>query len=140
MLWAKSFHLIFVICWFAGLFYLPRLYVNHAQAEDAVTASRLLQMERKLLRFMTVLGVLALGFGVLTWSFYGFYAGRGWYWMHAKLALVAALVIYHGWCWKLYRDFARGERRHGHVWYRWFNEFPVLILFAVVILAIVKPF
>ncbi|TJZ77511.1 CopD family protein [Chitiniphilus eburneus] len=140
MLWAKSFHLIFVTCWFAGLFYLPRLFVNHAQVQDEATAARLLLMERKLLRFMTALAVLALGFGVLTWSFYGFYAGPGWYWMHAKLTLVATLVLYHGWCWRLYLGFVRGKAKHNHVWYRWFNEFPVLILFAVVILAIVKPF
>ena len=140
MLWAKSFHLIFVISWFAGLFYLPRLFVNHAMADDATTQARLLLMERKLLRFMTPLAVLALILGGVTWWYYGFYAGKGWYWMHAKLMLVLMLLGYHAWCWKLYRDFAANRNCHGHIWFRWFNELPVLILVCVVILVIVKPF
>ncbi|WP_408611849.1 CopD family protein [Chitiniphilus purpureus] len=140
MLWAKSFHLIFVISWFAGLFYLPRLFVNHAMADDSVTQARLLLMERKLLRFMTPLAALALILGAVTWWYYGFYAGKGWYWMHVKLVLVLVLVGYHAWCWRLYRDFAANRNRHGHVWFRWFNELPVLVLVCVVILVIVKPF
>ncbi|WP_255988211.1 CopD family protein [Chitinolyticbacter albus] len=140
MLWVKALHIIFVTSWFAGLFYLPRLFVNHAMTEDAATRERLQLMERKLLRFMTPLAVLAIGFGLWTWAYYGFYAGAGWRWMHAKLLLVALLVGYHGWCWQLYRDFATGRNRHSHVWFRWFNEFPVLVLFAVVILVVVKPF
>jgi putative membrane protein len=136
VLWIKSLHLIFVTSWFAGLFYLPRLFVNHAMVDDAATAGRLLLMEQKLYRFMTPLAVLALGFGAWLWLGYGI-TGR---WLHAKLALVAVLIGYHYYCGRLLQDFAQGRNRHGHVWYRWFNELPVLILFAVVPLAIVKPF
>lgn len=136
MLWIKSLHLIFVTSWFAGLFYLPRLFVNHAMVDDAATAGRLLLMEQKLYRFMTPLAVLALGFGIWLWLGYGITGG----WLHAKLALVAVLIGYHYYCGRLLQDFAQGRNRHGHVWYRWFNELPVLILFAVVPLAIVKPF
>lgn len=136
MLWIKSLHLIFVTSWFAGLFYLPRLFVNHAMVDDAATAGRLLLMEQKLYRFMTPLAVLALGFGIWLWLGYGITGG----WLHAKLALVAVLIGYHYYCGRLLQDFAQGRNRHSHVWYRWFNELPVLILFAVVPLAIVKPF
>ena len=136
MLWIKSLHLIFVTSWFAGLFYLPRLFVNHAMVDDPATAGRLLLMERKLYRFMTPLAALALGFGLWLWLGYGIDGG----WLHAKLALVAMLIGYHLYCGKLMNDFAQGRNRHGHVWYRWFNEVPVLILFAIVPLVIIKPF
>lgn len=136
MLWVKSFHLIFVTSWFAGLFYLPRLFVNHALVEDAATAERLKLMEHKLYRFMAPLAVLALIFGLWLWLGYGISGG----WLHAKLALVAVLVAYHLYCGKLLDDFKHDRNRHSHVWYRWFNELPVLILFAVVILVVVKPF
>lgn len=136
MLWVKALHVIFVTSWFAGLFYLPRLFVNHAMVDDAATAERLALMERKLYRFMTPLAVLALGFGLWLWLGYGISGG----WLHAKLALVAVLIGYHFYCGKLMRDFRQGRNRHGHIWYRWFNELPVMILFAVVILVIVKPF
>lgn len=136
MLWVKALHVIFVTSWFAGLFYLPRLFVNHAMVDDAATAERLALMERKLYRFMTPLAVLALGFGLWLWLGYGISGG----WLHAKLALVAVLIGYHLYCGKLMRDFRQGRNRHGHIWYRWFNELPVMILFAVVILVIVKPF
>ena len=136
MLWIKSLHLIFVTSWFAGLFYLPRLFVNHAMVDDPATAGRLLLMERKLYRFMTPLAALALGFGLWLWLGYGIDGG----WLHAKLVLVAALIGYHLYCGKLMNDFAQGRNRHGHVWYRWFNEVPVLILFAIVPLVIIKPF
>lgn len=140
MLWVKAFHIIFVISWFAGLFYLPRIFVNHAMATEPAEIERLKLMERKLFRFMTPIAVLALGFGVWMWGYYAFYMGAGWYWMHAKLALVALLVAYHLWCGKIYRDFAADKNRRSHVWYRVFNEIPVLILMAVVILVVVKPF
>jgi putative membrane protein len=136
VLWIKSLHLVFVTSWFAGLFYLPRLFVNHAMVDDAATAGRLLLMEQKLYRFMTPLAVLALGFGAWLWLGYGITGG----WLHAKLALVAVLIGYHYYCGRLLKDFEQGRNRHGHVWYRWFNELPVLILLAVVPLAIVKPF
>ncbi|HEY0563093.1 MAG TPA: CopD family protein [Methylophilus sp.] len=136
MLWVKAFHLIFVTSWFAGLFYLPRLFVNHAMVSDAATLERLALMEHKLYRFMLPLAVLALVFGLWLWLGYGITGG----WLHAKLALVAGLIVYHLYCGKLMRDFKAGKNLHSHVWYRWFNELPVLILFAVVILVVVKPF
>ncbi len=136
MLWIKAFHIIFVTSWFAGLFYLPRLFVNHAMATDPATSERLKLMERKLYRFMLPLAVLALAFGFWLWLGYGITGG----WMHPKLMLVAGLVAYHLYCGKLLNDFRQDRNRHSHVWYRWFNELPVLILFAVVILVVVKPF
>jgi protoporphyrinogen IX oxidase len=135
MLWFKALHIIFVTSWFAGLFYLPRLFVNHAMVEGAA-AERLALMERKLYRFMTPLAVLALAFGIWLWLGYGFTGG----WMHAKLVLVLVLIAYHLYCGKLMRDFTLGRNVHSHVWYRWFNEIPVLMLIAVVILVVVKPF
>ena len=141
MLWVKAFHIIFVTSWFAGLFYLPRLFVNHAMVLDsamnnAATLERLELMERKLYRFMLPLAVLALGFGLWLWLGYGITGA----WLHVKLVLVAGLVAYHVYCGKLMRDFKAGNNMHHHVWYRWFNEVPVIVLFAVVILVVVKPF
>jgi putative membrane protein len=136
MLWIKSLHIIFVTSWFAGLFYLPRLFVNHAMIDDPATAGRLLMMEQKLYRFMGPLALLALAFGLWLWLGYGISGG----WLHAKLALVVLLIGYHHYCGRLLKDFAQGRNRHSHVWYRWFNEVPVLVLFAVVILVVVKPF
>lgn len=136
MLWIKALHIIFVTSWFAGLFYLPRLFVNHAMVSDAVTQERLSLMEHKLYRFMLPLAILALVFGLWLWLGYGISGG----WMHAKLLFVAALIGYHVYCGKLMRDFKSGKNTHSHVWYRWFNEAPVFILFAVVILVVVKPF
>lgn len=136
MLWIKALHIIFVTSWFAGLFYLPRLFVNHAMESNHTTLARLAMMEYKLYRFMTPLAVLALGLGLWLWLGYGI----GGAWLHAKLVLVAGLVVYHLYCGKLMRDFKAGKNTHSHVWYRWFNEAPVLILFAVVILVVVKPF
>ena len=136
MLWIKALHIVFVTSWFAGLFYLPRLFVNHAMVEDASSSERLKLMERKLFRFMTPLAVLALVFGLWLWLGYGITGG----WMHAKLVLVMGLVAYHFYCGLLVQDFALDRNRRTHVWYRWFNEIPVMILFAVVILVVVKPF
>lgn len=136
MLWVKALHLIFVTSWFAGLFYLPRLFVNHAMVSDAATLERLALMEHKLYRFMLPLALLALGFGLWLWLGYGITGG----WLHAKLVLVVGLIAYHLYCGKLMRDFKAGNNQHSHVWYRWFNELPVLVLFAVVILVVVKPF
>lgn len=145
MLWVKALHIIFVTSWFAGLFYLPRLFVNHAMVLDSAmnntaTLERLELMERKLYRFMLPLAVLALGFGVWLWLGFGMDWGATGAWLHAKLVLVAGLVVYHFYCGKLMRDFKAGNNTHSHVWYRWFNEVPVLALFAIVILVVVKPF
>lgn len=135
-LYIKAFHLFFVVSWFAGLFYLPRLYVNLALAEPGKEYDRLLLMAFKLFRFMTPLAVLALVLGLLLWLGYG--VGGGW--LHAKLALVAVLVGYHGYCYRLLQDFVRQRNRRSHVWFRFFNELPVLLLLAVLILVVVKPF
>jgi putative membrane protein len=137
MLWVKAFHIIAVVTWFAALFYLPRLFVYHAMSEDAVSIERFKVMERKLYRgIMTPSAMLAVALGLWLWLGFGFAGG----WLHAKLALVTVLLIYHVYCGKLLRDFRDDRNRHGHVFYRWFNEFPVLILVAVVILVVVKPF
>ncbi|OIQ99383.1 hypothetical protein GALL_186200 [mine drainage metagenome] len=141
MLWIKSLHIIFVTSWFAGLFYLPRLFVNHAMVLDSkisdnTTSERLKLMESKLYRFMLPLAVLALGFGL--WLWIGFGATGGW--IHAKLTLVAALVAYHLYCGKLVKDFKQDKNQHSHIWYRWFNEIPVIVLSIIVILVVVKPF
>ena len=121
----------------AGLFYLPRLYVYHAQADDRISLDRFKIMERKVFwGIATPGGVLTIVFGL--WLWLGWFQGAG-LWLHAKLCLVAVLVAYHLWCGKLMMDFRREQNTHGHVWYRWFNEFPVLILVAVVLLVVYKP-
>ena len=138
MLWIKAFHIVFVTSWFAGLFYLPRILVNLAMLGPEPTAerARLLLMARKLYRFMMPLMLLALILGLWLWLGYGITGG----WMHAKLALVVGLIGYHHMCGGMIRRFERGENRHSHVWYRWFNEVPVLVLIAVVLLVVLKPF
>ncbi len=136
MLWVKAFHLIFVTSWFAGLFYLPRIYVNLAMEQDPQAQARLLLMAHKLYRFMQPLMLLALAFGIWLWLGYGFEGG----WLHAKLTLVALLIGYHHACGSLLKKFSAQQNRRSHVWFRWFNEVPVLILFAVVILVVTKPF
>jgi protoporphyrinogen IX oxidase len=138
MLWVKSLHLVFMVTWFAGLFYLPRLFVYHAQSQDRVSIERFKLMERKLFwGIMTPGAVLTIVFG--TWLWLGwFMPATGW--LHAKLALVALLAGYHLWCWRLMRAFAADRNRRSHVWLRWFNEFPVLVLFATVFLVVFKPF
>ncbi|HEX7812695.1 MAG TPA: protoporphyrinogen oxidase HemJ [Burkholderiales bacterium] len=137
MLWIKSFHIIFMVTWFAGLFYLPRLFVYHAMSEDSVSKERFKVMERKLFfGIMTPGAILTIGFGLWLWLGYGFYGG----WLHAKLVLVAALVAYHVYCGKLLFDFRRDRNRHGHVFYRWMNEVPVILLIAIVLLVELQPF
>lgn len=138
MLWVKAFHIIFVVCWFAGIFYLPRLFVHHASVTDAATRQRLGLMEAKLYRFMTPFMVLTLIFGAWLTS----YAGSTYFsqpWFHAKLCLVAALVVYHLYCGRCIRRLHSGQDQRSHVFYRVFNELPVLALFAIVILVVVKP-
>ena len=137
MLWVKALHVIFMVTWFAGLLYLPRLFVYHAQSSDAVSVERFKVMERKLFfGIMTPGAVLTIIFGAWLWLGWGFSGG----WLHAKLALVAVLVAYHLWCAKLLADFRHDRNTRSHVWFRWFNEFPVLVLIAIVILVVVKPF
>ena len=138
MLIIKSLHLVFVISWFAGLFYLPRIFVNLAMVPESSEAERqrLLLMAGKLYRFMLPLALLALVFGFWLWLVYGFSGA----WLHAKLLLVGVLVIYHGWCGRLLKRFMTDGNAYSHVWYRWFNELPVLVLTAVVFLVVLKPF
>ena len=135
MLWIKAFHIIFVTSWFAGLFYLPRIFVNLALAKEEPEIARLLLMAHKLYRFVTPIAYLALGLGIWLWLGYGF-AGM---WLNIKLALVVMLLAYHIYCGHLLAAFKQERNAHGHVWYRWFNEVPVLLLIAVVILVTVKP-
>jgi len=138
VLWIKSLHIIFMVTWFAGLFYLPRLFVYHAMADDVASRERFKVMERKLYRgIMTPGAVLTIVFGV--WLWLGWFRGSS-SWLHAKIALVAILAGYHVWCGKLLRDFAADRSAKSHVWFRWFNEFPVVILAATVLLVVFKPF
>jgi putative membrane protein len=135
MLWIKSLHIVFVVSWFAGLFYLPRIFVNLAMETDATSITRLLAMARRLYRFMTVLAVPAVLFGVWLMTF-GFGGG----WLHAKLVLVALVIGYHHACGSLLKKFELGKNKRSDRWYRWFNEVPVVLLLAIVILVVVKPF
>jgi len=136
MLWVKAFHIIFVVSWFAGLFYLPRIFVNHAMATETAEIERLKLMEHKLYRFMAPLAILALALGLWLWLGYGITGG----WMHAKLALVVLLIGYHLYCGHLVKIFAADRNTRSDKFYRVFNELPVLVLMAVTILVVVKPF
>lgn len=140
MLWIKSFHIIFMVAWYAGIFYLPRLFVYHTLAEDKTSIERFKVMERRLYYgIMMPSMILALGFGLWLWSLYqiGFHAG----WMNVKLGLVVLLVAHHFYLGKLMNDFKHDRNQHGHVFYRWLNEIPALpILIGVVVLTVVKPF
>ncbi len=138
MLWVKAFHIVFVVSWFAGLFYLPRIFVNLAMLppDSVAERDRLLLMGRKLYRFSLWLSVFAIAFGVWLWLGFGITGA----WLRLKLVLVGGLVGYHHYCVVLLKQFERGINTHNHVWYRVFNEIPVLALTAIVILAVVKPF
>ena len=140
MLWVKAFHVIFMVTWFAGLFYLPRLFVYHAVTTDETSHQRFLVMERKLYIIMTIGAVLTAIFGFWMTGVYAWEAYSQSAWLIAKLVLVALLVAYHLACLKIVRDFRNKANRHGHVYYRWFNEAPSLLLIAIVLLAVVKPF
>lgn len=142
MLWVKSFHIVFVAAWFAGLFYLPRIFVNLAMVppESVAERQRLLVMSRKLLRFTTLLSLPALVLGLLLWLYYGIGKGPGNGWMHAKLVVVFLALGYNHMCGAMLRKFEAGVNRRSHVWYRWFNEAPVLLLTVAVVLVVVKPF
>jgi len=136
MLWVKSLHIIFMVTWFAGLFYLPRLFVYHAMSDDLASVERFKVMERKLYYgIMTPGAALTIIFGVWLWQGFGISGS----WLHAKLLLVAVLLAYHYYCGRLLSNFEQDRNRHSHIFYRWFNEVPVVILIAVVILAVVKP-
>lgn len=138
MLWIKTFHILFVTSWFAGLFYLPRIYVNLAQNQEAAVTACLLGMARRLYRFMAPLAVLSVVLGL--WLFLGYGIGRGQGWMHAKLAAVALLIMYHLACGRMLKTFEQGANTHSHRFYRWFNEIPVILLLIVIALVVAKPF
>ena len=143
MLWVKSFHIVFIASWFAGLFYLPRIFVNLAMVPAGSDAerARLLLMARKLMRFTTLLMVPAVALGLWLWLGYGIgLRGPGNGWMHAKLTLVLLALGYHHACGRVLRTFEAGTSQRSHVWFRWFNEAPVLMLVAIVVLVVVKPF
>jgi len=140
MIWIKAFHIIFMVAWFAGIFYLPRLFVNHAMAEEDDVKARLALMENKLYRFITPWMLLTIVFGLWLLFDYAWAAFSHMWWLHLKLVLVVLLIGYHFYCGKIIRDFASDRCHRSHVWFRWFNELPVLVLFAIVILAVVKPF
>ncbi|MDR2000123.1 MAG: CopD family protein [Zoogloeaceae bacterium] len=138
-LWVKAFHIFFVVSWFAGLFYLPRIFVNLAMvpADNAAERERLLLMARKLYKFVTPIGLLAVGLGLWLWLGFDIFSGN---WLYVKAALVCILLGYHFFCGKLLKDFIAGRNRRPHVWYRFFNEGPVLLLLAICVLAVIKPF
>lgn len=138
MLWIKTFHILFVTSWFAGLFYLPRIYVNLAQPQDAGTTACLLGMARRLYRFMTILAVIAIILGL--WLFLGFKLGQGQGWMHAKLFFVLLLGGYHHACGRILKKFESAQNTRSHRFYRWFNEIPVILLLIIIALVVVRPF
>ncbi len=142
MLWVKSFHIVFIASWFAGLFYLPRIFVNLAMVPQGSTAerARLVLMATKLLRFMGPLALLSLVFGAWLWLGFGIGRGPGNGWLHAKLFMVVLIMGYHGACSSLLKKFVAQTDTHSATWYRWFNEVPALLLLCVVILVVVKPF
>jgi protoporphyrinogen IX oxidase len=138
MLWLKAFHIVFVVTWFAGIFYLPRLFIYHAAATDALGIERFQTMERRLFAIMTIGATLTLLFGLAMVAVTPALLATGW--LRLKLALVAALIGYHIWCYRLMSDLRAGRNRHSSRWYRVFNEAPALLLIAIVMLAVVKPF
>ena len=140
MLWVKAFHVIFMVTWFAGLFYLPRLFVYHAMSEDPISIERFKVMERKLFYgIMTPGGIITLLLGLWMYFDYALIGYADTLWLDIKMLLVGIIMAYHYYCWLLLKDFKRDRNRHSHVWYRWFNELPVLLLIAIIILVIVKP-
>ena len=141
MLWIKTLHIVLVASWFAGLFYLPRIFVNLAMVEPESVAERqrLLVMARKLLRFMNILVGPALVLGAVLWAYYGIGWGPGQGWMHAKLLCVVLALAYHHVCARILRQFEAGQVRRGHLWFRGFNEWPVLLMLITVALVVIKP-
>jgi putative membrane protein len=137
LLWLKAFHVVFLVTWFAGLFYLPRLFVYHASASDELSRSRFVVMERRLFMMTTIGGAFTLLFGILMVLMSPAYLQQGW--LHAKLTLVLLVIVYQIWCLLLMRALRDGGNRHSQRWYRLFNEIPGLLLIGIVILAVVKP-
>jgi putative membrane protein len=137
LLWLKAFHIVFLVTWFAGLFYLPRLFVYHVTAEDALSRARFVVMERRLFVMTTIGAVLTVLFGFLLLQMSPGFMHQGW--LHAKLGLVAAVIYYQGWCLRLMHDLRDNRNPHSERWYRMFNEVPGLLLIAIVILVVVKP-
>ena len=136
-LWAKTLHIVLIASWFAGLFYLPRIFVNLAQETNLEAYSRLLLMAQRLYRFMTILMMPAVALGLVLWLYYG--VGRGSIWMHIKVLLVLVIIAYHLQCKKLLKSFLKKTNTKSHVWYRWFNEVPVLLMLVVTALVVIKP-
>lgn len=139
-LYIKALHIVFIASWFAGLFYLPRIFVNLAMETQPASIERLLLMARKLYRFMSILAVPALGLGIWMWMGYGVGRGPGSGWMHAKLAIVILLIGYHHACGSILKKFENGRNQRSHKWFRVFNEIPVIMMIVAVILVVVKPF
>ncbi|MDN4037303.1 CopD family protein [Massilia sp. YIM B02443] len=135
-LWTKALHIVFIASWFAGLFYLPRIFVNLAQETNPEATARLLGMARRLYRFSMIISVPAVLLGLYLWMGFGIQGG----WLHAKLALVLVTIGYHHMCGAILKKFERGVNTRSHTWYRWFNEVPVVLLLAIVVLVVVKPF
>ena len=140
ILWFKAFHVFFMVAWFAGIFYLPRLFVYHAENKDENTSDTFKIMERRLLYFVTPFAIFTLVFGVLLIGQYGMDWFRQAGWLHTKLLLVTVLYLYHGYCFKLLADFKHNRNTKSPRFYRVFNEVPVLILLAIIVLAVVKPY
>jgi putative membrane protein len=136
-LWVKTFHIVLITSWFAGLFYLPRIYVNLAGEKNPEVYAHLIGMADRLFRFMTILAVPAVLLGLIL--FLGFGIGQGEVWMHAKLFFVILVIGYHHACWSLLKKFRSGVNTKSHIWYRWFNEVPVILLLVIVALVIFKP-
>jgi putative membrane protein len=136
-LWIKALHIVFIASWFAGLFYLPRIFVNLAMETEQAAIDRLLLMSRKLYRFMTILMIPALVLGLILWLYYG--TGVQTLWMHVKLIIALLLIAYHHLCKRLLSTFERGENTRSHIWYRWFNEIPVIGMIIAVVLVVLKP-
>lgn len=137
ILWLKAFHVMFMVTWFAGLFYLPRLYIYHVGASDRVSLERFETMERRLFAIMTIGALLTVIFGIAMLAVAPAYLQMRW--LHAKLTLVVLLIAYHLWCYRLLVALRTGGNTHSQRWYRWFNELPALLLIAIVVLAVVKP-
>ncbi len=140
MLWVKAFHIISIVTWFAGLFYLPRLFVYHANTKDDIGHQRFLTMEKKLYAIMTIGMILSLFFGLWLLSYYPLAALSAMAWLHTKLTFVLLLIGYHFWCGRICHIFRQNANQRSHIWYRFFNEIPAIALILIVVLAVVKPF